>query len=379
MSAGERLLLVARLFDGARLLENRYVHCRDGRVFATGPSAEAPSLPVAGRYGEDTIVAPGLVDLQVNGGGDVLLNDDPTPEGIARIAAAHRRLGTAFLLPTLITDHRPVVAAAVAAVREAILRGVPGVIGIHLEGPFISPLRPGIHDPARIAAFRPEDIDLLAGLGPAGVTMVTLAPETVPEGAIRALRRRGVIVMAGHSEASFERTVAALDEGLCGFTHLFNAMPPVAGRAPGIAGAALACRRGFAGLIADGRHIAGGSLRLALAARGASRCFLVSDAMPTVGGERPWFEIGGRRVSLVDGVPTGPDGTLGGCNVPLGQAIVFAQAAGVPLPTALALATRQPARLVGRFPELGGIRPGSAEAFTLLDANGGCAALAGGR
>lgn len=375
MSGAERLLLAERLFDGRKLWTDRFVHCRDGRVVATGPVTEAPRLAECVRFGPEMILAPGLIDLQVNGGGDVLLNDDPTPEGVARITAAHRRLGTAFLLPTLITDRRQVVAAAIAAVREAIRRKVPGVIGIHLEGPFISPKRPGIHDPARIATFESDDIGLLSGLGDAGVTMVTLAPEVVPPGTIRALRRHGVIVMAGHTEATALQTVTALDEGLCGFTHLFNAMPPISGRAPGVAGAALATRRGFAGLIADGRHIAPEALRLSLAARGIGGCFLVSDAMPTVGGERPWFDIGDRRIRLVDGVPTGPDGTLGGSNVSLPQSLFIAAKAGIPLETCLSLATRQPARLMRLYSGLGGISPGASDVFSLIQTTTGTITL----
>src|SRR6185436_11024038 len=161
-----------------------------------------------------TWLTAGFIDTQVNGGGDVLFNDDPTPEGIAAIAAAHRRFGTTGLLPTLITDRPERMRAALAAAREAMRRHL-GVLGIHLEGPFLSPDKPGVHDRAAIRRPEPADLDLLASLGD-GATLVTLAPEQAPEGFVAALARSGVTVALGHSMATYDETRRAIADGLTG-------------------------------------------------------------------------------------------------------------------------------------------------------------------
>src|SRR5439155_349973 len=203
---------------------------------------------------EGAWLAPGFIDVQVNGGGDVLFNDTPTPEGIAKIVAAHRRFGTTGLLPTLISDSAAKMREANAAVTAA-CRICPGVLGIHFEGPFLSPERAGVHDPAMFRPPLPEDLGLLCGRR-AGATLVTLAPECVPSGFIASLARTGVSVALGHSMASYEETRAAIAEGLTGFTHLFNARRPLSAREPGPISAAIEEKRAFYGLIVDGAHVA---------------------------------------------------------------------------------------------------------------------------
>jgi N-acetylglucosamine-6-phosphate deacetylase len=286
---------------------------------------------------------PGFIDTQVNGGGDVLLNDQPNVDGIRAIAEAHRKFGTTGLLPTLISDDLPAVEAAIDAVEAAIEQGVPGVLGIHVEGPFLNAAKRGIHDDTKFRRLDDAAIALLTRPGP-GVRLVTLAPEFAPPGAIRALAAGGVIVAAGHSMADYAQTRAALDEGLAGFTHLFNAMTQFGSREPGMVGAALEDRASHFGLIVDGHHVHPAAMRVALAARGVEGAMLVTDAMPPVGGTRDTFTLMGREIRMVDGTIRGEDGTLAGSA--LTMAAAFRNALdwlGVTLPEASRMASGNPA------------------------------------
>jgi len=304
---------------------------------------------------EGTWLAPGFIDVQVNGGGDVLFNDTPSPAGIARIAAAHRRFGTTGLLPTLISDSPQKMREASASVTAA-AAACPGVLGVHFEGPFLSPGRSGVHDPAMFRPPTPEDLSFLCTLH-GGATLVTLAPECVPPGFIASLARGGVRVALGHSMASYEETRAAIAEGLTGFTHLFNAMPPLAAREPGPIAAALEENRAFYGLIVDGVHVAPAMLRLAL--RGAGTPMLVTDAMPPVGGTQRGFSLGGKPVQVADGRCTTADGTLAGSLLDMAGAVRnCARLLEMTLPEALRLASAAPAAFLGLGDRLGHIAAG---------------------
>ncbi|MFI4968827.1 MAG: N-acetylglucosamine-6-phosphate deacetylase, partial [Lysobacterales bacterium] len=251
---------LAVLVDGGRILA--LAATNDPRL------RDAQACDLAGNT-----LLPGFIDCQVNGGGGVLFNAAPTVETIRRIAAAHRRYGTTGLLPTLISDDAEVMRAAIAAVDAAIEQGVPGVLGIHLEGPYIAPARRGAHDAAKFRAFDDAELDLVCSLRN-GVTVLTLAPERVAPERVRALGRRGVIVCAGHTAATYEETHAALAAGVRGFTHLYNAMSPLQGREPGVVGAALEDRASWCGLIVDGHHVHPASLRIALAAKPRGKLLL---------------------------------------------------------------------------------------------------------
>jgi N-acetylglucosamine-6-phosphate deacetylase len=312
------------------------------------------------------LLAPGFVDVQVNGGGGVLFNDVRTPDGIRTIAAAHRRFGTTGLLPTFITDTRARMAEAVEAMREALRTGIPGVLGIHCEGPFINPERKGVHDPAHMRPVEAEDLRILTSLG-AGRTLVTLAPEQVPMSAIRHLAAAGILVCAGHTKAGAAVIGEAFRNGLTGFTHLFNAMPPMAGREPGPVGAALADRDSFCGLIVDGHHVDAVSIRVAVQARGADRIMLVSDAMPSVGTELATFALMGRTVTRANGRLTTADGTLAGCDLDMASAVRNTVALGIPLGDALRMASLTPAAFLRLDGELGRIAPGYRANLVLLD------------
>jgi N-acetylglucosamine-6-phosphate deacetylase len=332
------------------------------RAVSSSPPPDAHIVDCAGK-----LLLPGFIDTQVNGGGDRLFNDDPSVETIATIAAAHRRFGTTGLLPTLISDDLSVVEAGIAAVDAAIEAGVPGVLGIHVEGPFLSPRRHGIHLESKLRAFDDAAIDLLTSAR-RGRTLVTLAPERATPEQIARLVEAGVIVAAGHSDAAYETVRAAIDAGLTGFTHLFNAMSQLANRAPGMVGAALEDEATYAGLIVDGHHVHPATMRVAVRAKGAERLMLVTDAMPTVGGSAESFILQGRPIHLEGDMLKSADGVLAGSTLTMAAAVANMIAEGrVPLRQAVAMATATPAAFLGLGDVRGAIAAGFAADLVLID------------
>ncbi|HZB68961.1 MAG TPA: N-acetylglucosamine-6-phosphate deacetylase, partial [Sphingomicrobium sp.] len=279
-----RALVNGRILAGWQWLERHAVVIDGDRIAAIVAYADVPDGAERTDLGGGTLV-PGFIDSQVNGGGDVLFNDDPSVAGITAIGAAHRRFGTTGFLPTLISDDFDVMTAAIDAVDSAIAANVPGVLGIHLEGPFLNPERKGIHSAEKIRALDAEAMAVLTRPG-RGKRLVTLAPETVAPECIRQLADAGVIVSAGHTQADCATVLKALEHGLRGFTHLFNAMSPLTSREPGTVGAALYDDKSWCGIIVDGFHVDPLVLRLALRAAPLRRFMLVTDAMPSVGGSR---------------------------------------------------------------------------------------------
>jgi N-acetylglucosamine-6-phosphate deacetylase len=360
-----QVLVPRRVLTPSGFEEGCCVLIEAGRIVAVTPIAECP--PDAARRELDGDLLPGFIDLQVNGGGGVLFNDQPTVGGVAAIAAAHRRFGTTGLLPTLISDTLDVVAQAIAAVDAAIEQGVPGVIGIHIEGPFLNQAKKGIHDAAKFRTLDGEAVELLSSLK-RGRTLVTLAPELAPAGVVRALVERGVVVAAGHTNASYEEVRAALDEGLSGFTHLYNAMTQLGSRAPGAVGAALDDDKSWCGLIVDGHHVHPAALRVALAAKGAEWLALVTDAMPTVGSDVKEFRLGGQTILADEGRCVAPDGTLAGSDLDMATAVRNAERLmQVDYATAVRMASASPARAMRMLDERGAIRAGLAADLVLVD------------
>jgi N-acetylglucosamine-6-phosphate deacetylase len=355
----------ARVFDGARLVDGCAVVIDDGRVAAVVPQADVPAG--IGRREIAGLLAPGFIDVQVNGGGGVLFNDVTTADGIRTIGVAHRRFGTVGFLPTLITDAREKLGAALRATEAAIAANVPGVLGVHLEGPFLNPERKGVHEPRFMRPIDDEDIALIESAR-AGRIMMTVAPEKVPAATIRRLATAGVVLSAGHTAAPLETIRVARAAGLTGFTHLFNAMPPLAGRDPGPVGAALDDPEAWCGLIVDMHHVSATSLRIAIAARGWQRMMLVTDAMPSVGSPEGSFMLLGREISRRDGRLTTTDGTLAGSDLDMATAVRNTVAAlGLPLEAALHMASGAPAAYLGLEAELGRIAPGYRASLVLLD------------
>jgi N-acetylglucosamine-6-phosphate deacetylase len=313
------------------------------------------------------LLLPGFLDTQVNGGGGVLFNAEPTVEAIRAIGAAHRRFGTTGFLPTLISDDLDVVARALEAVRAAIDAGVPGVLGIHIEGPYLNVARKGVHDSAKLRGLDEGAIGLLTSLR-GGKTLVTLAPEMTTPDIISKLASAGVTVSAGHTNATHAQIGTALRHGLTGFTHLFNAMSQLTGRAPGVVGAALEDPDSWCGIIVDGRHVDPAVLRIALRCKRRDRFMLVTDAMPSVGAAEKTFSLQGRTISVADGVLVDEDGTLAGSDTDMASMVRNAvRLLGLELPEAARMASRYPAEFLGLGGELGRIVAGYRASLVLVD------------
>jgi len=355
MSGARTAIAASHVFDGVALHRDTAVLIDGTSITALLPRADVPANAQVRALPDGLWLAPGFIDTQVNGGGGVLLNDDPTPEGISAIVSAHRKFGTTALLPTLITDLPETTSRAIRAADEA-AASMPGVLGIHLEGPFLSPERPGVHDPRRLR--RPGDDDLaIITAKRRGVTLVTLAPEQVPNGFIAALAAAGVRVALGHSMATYAQTRSAMADGLTGFTHLFNAMRPLASREPGPITAALEDPAAWFGMIVDGIHVDPAVLRLAL--RGLAQPMLVTDAMPPVGGDGSAFRLYGDEITVRDGRCFRRDGTLAGSMLDMASAVRnCVDLLGVPLTDALRFASSNPANFLGLGHTLGRLAPG---------------------
>ncbi len=362
-----RAFRAERLFDGARVLSGATLVVEDAQIAAVLPAGDTPQgVPV-----EDLgpgILAPGLIDLQVNGGDGVMLGAGATANMIARICAAHTRLGATGIMPTLITDRPEVTAQVIEAGIAAVRARVPGFLGLHLEGPHLDPRRAGAHDPALIRPMTEPDLaalEIAARALPA--LMVTLAPEAATAEQIARLARAGAVVSLGHSDCASEAAEAAFAAGARAVTHLFNAMSQLAGRAPGLVGASLAGPV-HAGIIADGVHVADAALRTALAAKAPDLLFVVSDAMAVAGTGLTAFTLGARRIARADGRLTLADGTLAGADISLPRSIAHLTRLGCDPARALAMATRIPAGLVGAR-DRGALGPGLPADFVHLDAD----------
>ncbi len=354
----------ARVLLPSGLRDDCCVVIGDGEICAvsSAPPREARIVDLGGR-----LLLPGFIDTQVNGGGGRLFNDDPSIETIRVIADAHRRYGTTGLLPTLISDDLSVVEAGIRAVDAAIDAGVPGVLGIHIEGPFLAEARRGIHSADKLQPLKDDYLDLLASARN-GKTLVTLAPECATPDQIRHLVSKGVVVAAGHSDARYEVVRTAIDAGLRGFTHLFNAMSQLANRAPGMVGAALEDDTTFAGIIADGYHLHPATLRVAVRAKGAHRLMLVTDAMPSVGTDDTRFMLQGREIWRDGDTLHGEDGVLAGSTLTMAGAVRGMMAQGrVPLASAVAMASATPAAFLGLGGSTGTIAAGMRADLVLVD------------
>lgn len=337
----------ARVFDGAELRDGCALVIDGGRVQGIVLIRDLPTGAVVEAL-PGGILAPGFVDLQVNGGGGAMFNTAPTVETLVTMAKAHARLGATTILPTLITDTPEVTAQAIQAVVAAIAADRPGIAGLHLEGPHLSVARKGAHDPALIRPMTSGDEEVLIAAAKAlPVLKITVAPESAAPDQIRRLTQAGTIVSLGHSDCSYQDANAAFTAGATCVTHLFNAMSQLTARAPGLVGAALGSGAS-AGLIADGIHVHPQVMRAAIAAKtGPGQVFLVSDAMATAGSAIDSFTLNEREIRRAEGRLTLADGTLAGADLDLATAVRNIHALGVDLAEALAMATSRPAQVVG--------------------------------
>ncbi len=359
----DQLLANGRVMTRGRLVEADVVVERS-RIAAIVPRGSVVTKGKRVDLGGQRLL-PGFIDTQVNGGGDALFNADPSVATIARIGAAHRRHGTTGFLPTLISDDLDTVAAALAAMRASIAAGIPGVLGAHIEGPFLSTERRGIHAAERVRRLDARGLAVLTAPG-MGRVLVTLAPEMVAADDIVALKAAGLTLAAGHTDASFDQMQAAFAQGVTGITHLFNAMSPLASRAPGVVGAAL-IGAAWCGLIVDGRHVHPAVLRLALRSLQPEQLFLVTDAMPCVGGNRTSFELQGQTIHVRGGACYDAAGQLAGSDLTMAAAVRnTVELLGVDLGIASQMASGSPAAFLG-LGETGRIAEGLRADLVLLD------------
>jgi N-acetylglucosamine-6-phosphate deacetylase len=360
-------LLNGRVLREQALVEGQCVLLEGGRILDIVPTGHASCRGATPIDLRGNLLLPGFIDSQVNGGGGVLFNDSPTVDAIRQIGRAHRRFGTTGFMPTLISADLDVVAGAITAARGAIGSGVPGVLGIHIEGPFLNVERKGVHDPAKLRELDTSAVGLLTSLG-VGRTLVTLAPEMTKPEIIRKLARAGVIVSAGHTNATYAEVLAALQHGLTGFTHLFNAMSQLTGREPGVVGAALESLDSWCGIIVDGQHISPVVLRLAMRCKPTNRFMLVTDAMPSVGTDASSFKLEGRDITVSGNVCIDEDGRLAGSNIDMASCVRNAVSMlDIPLPEAVRMASLYPAEFLGLAHELGRIEPGYRANLVLAD------------
>lgn len=342
----------ATVFDGQKFLDEPVLH-PDGAQ--PGPQ----HIELDGGW-----ILPGLLDLQVNGGDGIMVCGQTAAADLARICAAHARLGATSILPTLITDSPAATRAVLAAGAEAARAGVPGFLGLHLEGPHLDPRRKGAHDPTLIRPMSDADLNLICeARSQLPTLMVTLAPEATDSRQIAALAAAGVVVSLGHSDCSYDTARAAFAAGAAGATHLFNAMSPLASREPGLVGAALDLAPAI-GLIADGFHVHPAAIRIAMAAAGG-RIHLVSDSMAPAGNDLDAFDLNGRRILRRGGRLTLEDGTLAGADLTLPRAIATMIGTGAAPEIAFAMATSRPARVIGRE-DVGHLRAGGRGDFIHL-------------
>lgn len=358
----------ARIFDGQVWHDNHVLLIDGGAVSGISPDG---NLPPETRIvkAEGRLLVPGFIDLQVNGGGGVMLNDRQDVESIRTICAAHAKFGTTALLPTLITDTFDVRARAIAGGLQAKAEKVPGFLGLHLEGPHLSVARKGAHDPALI---RPMDgADLQAMLDCAGkfdTMIVTVAPENATLAQVKALAEAGIIVSIGHTDSSYSTVAAYATAGARMVTHLFNAMSPLGHREPGVVGAALDIGSLHAGMIADGFHVDPVSMGVALRAKNRpGRIFVVTDAMSTIGSDQTSFLLNGREIFRKDGRLTLSDGTLAGADIDMMSSVRFLhERLCFSLDEAIRMASAYPAEAAGIADRKGRLAPGLDADFLLL-------------
>ena len=360
-------LVNGRVLQGDILAEGRTVLVEGARIVDIVVDGD-PRCRDATRYDlGGGLLLPGFIDSQVNGGGGVLFNDAPSVESIRAIGAAHRRFGTTGFLPTLISADLDVVVRAIAAVRAALKAGVPGVLGIHIEGPFLNAARKGVHDVAKLRELDPSALGLLSSLRE-GRTLVTLAPEMTTPELIEQLVKAGVVVSAGHTNATYAEVQPALEHGLTGFTHLFNAMSQLTGREPGVVGAALSDPNSYCGIIVDGVHTDPVVLRLALKCKPRERFMLVTDAMPSVGTNNGSFTLQGRRISVHGTVCLDEDGRLAGSSIDMASCVRNAMSMlELPLAAAVRMASATPAEFLGLASDTGRIAAGYRANLVLTD------------
>ena len=364
-----KALINGRIFTGEKILHQHVLLVEKGHIIDIVPEHLLPQVKDCYDL-NGGLLAPGFIDVHVNGAAGALLNHQPSSQALQTIAQAHREYGTTAFLPTLMTDTREQMVNAVAAVVAAVELGVPGILGIHLEGPYLNAKRKGVHSAKRIRVpSSDEDLNHLFDVFPAHlIKLITLAPERVSPEFIQRLIRHGMIVSAGHTEASYDQMQIALAHGVTGFTHLFNAMSPMTSREPGVVGAALDHGDSWCGLIVDGHHVHPVTLRQAIKAKAKGKMMLVTDAMHTVGQGVGRFDLMGSPIVSENRKVTTLNGTLAGSNLDMATAVRnTVQQVGLGLEEALRMASLYPAQFLKLDHKIGRIAKGFQADLVLID------------
>ena len=364
-----KALINGRIFTGEKILHQHVLLVEKGHIIDIVPEHLLPQVKDCYDL-NGSLLAPGFIDVHVNGAAGALLNHQPSSQALQTIAQAHRKYGTTAFLPTLMTDTWEQMINAVAAVVAAVELGVPGILGIHLEGPYLNAKRKGVHSAKRIRVpSSDEDLNHLFDVFPAHlIKLITLAPERVSPEFIQRLIRHGMIVSAGHTEASYDQMHIALAHGVTGFTHLFNAMSPMTSREPGVVGAALDHGDSWCGLIVDGHHVHPVTLRQAIKAKAKGKMMLVTDAMHTVGQGAGRFDLMGSPIVSENKKVTTLNGTLAGSNLDMATAVRnTVQQVGLGLEEALRMASLYPAQFLKLDHKIGRIAKGFQADLVLID------------
>ncbi len=356
------------LYNG-KLLGKHFVELRDNQIARIAPLNDLKSDKHVIEH-KNSVIAPGLFDIQINGGDGVLFNDNPSLSAIRQVSKAHRRFGTTCLLPTVITDELELMREMARSVEQAFSSNVRGVKGIHFEGPFLNPDRKGVHNDSYMQQEEAKFLSILDEFH-LGSVLVTLAPEKVSSDFIRNLHAREVRISVGHTAATYTQILDAYNLGITGFTHLYNAMTPTTAREPGVVGAALELQGCFSGIIADGHHVHKAVLKQALSALSSDRAMLVSDAMPCSASDITEFMLGQTKISVEGGKCLTDEGTLAGSAITLSDAVHYClNELGLSIEEVLKMASTTPARFMGLEDQIGSLEIGTDADLILIDQNG---------
>lgn len=366
-----RYFFVKKLFDGKHFLSNQCIEVENGIIKAISLLSNIEEFLTYNKLNTqivDELLVPGFIDIQVNGGGGVLFNQQPTFAGLKVMFNAHAQFGTTAMLPTVITDSIGIMQQAADAVAKAINDPYSGIIGIHFEGPHLSVAKKGAHSECYIRPISAAEWQIFSRKD-LGKVMITLAPETVAVNDIKKLVSMGIKVSLGHSNANFSCSQAALSAGASCFTHLYNAMSPMQSRSPGMVGAALLADDAYCGLIVDGHHVDYAACQLAIKTKPQGKVCLVTDAMSLVGTKQGSFDFFNRKVTLENGKLTSTTGELAGSMLTMNQAVKnTVQHVNIELAQAIRMATIYPAACI-EAATLGEIKVGNKANFVALSDN----------
>ena len=313
-------------------------------------------------------VAPGFIDLQVNGGGGYLFTDNSTQNAISEIFEAHKKFGTTNFLPTIISTSYENIIESIENVRKCMSHDMYGVLGLHVEGPYLNSKKGGVHDKNYIRRIQDDEFNAILKRGADVIKIVTISPEMVDTKYIKKLVNSGIRVAAGHSDATYEQAVEAFESGVSSVTHIFNAMSQFGSRDPGLVGAALENDNIWAGIIVDGYHVHFSSVKVCKKAKAWNKLFLITDAMPPVGKPDHAFKLGNLEISCYEGKCTTEDGTLAGSALNMASAIRNCiQKVGIPMDEALRMASTYPAEYLCINDRFGRIEPGYTANMTIFD------------